>query len=44
MTIALVTSNFAGSLPGLNQSVTLPLSGLQIANKIFQPNLGSGQT
>ena len=32
---------YAGQFDGLNQSVTL--SGLQKANKIFQPNLGSGQ-
>jgi hypothetical protein len=33
---------FSGQFDGLNQSVTL--SELEKANKIFQPNLGSGQT
>ena len=33
---------YAGQFDGLNQPVTL--SGLQKANKNFQPNLGSGQT
>ena len=33
---------FSGQFDGLNQSVTL--SELKKANKIFQPNLGSGQT
>ena len=33
---------FSGQFDGLNQ--TLILSGLEKANKIFQPNLGSGQT
>ena len=32
---------YAGQFDGLNQSVTL--SVLQKANKIFQPNLGSGE-
>ena len=39
----LVTSNFMlDKIDGLNQSVLV--TGLQKANKIFQPNLGSGQT
>ena len=33
---------FSGQFDGLNQSVTV--SGLEKANKNFQPNLGSGQT
>ena len=33
---------YAGQFDGLNQSVLL--TGLQKANKKFQPNLGSGQT
>ena len=33
---------YAGQFDGLNQ--TLLLTELQKANKIFQPNLGSGQT
>ena len=33
---------YAGQFDGLNQTITL--WGLQKANKIFQPNLGSGQT
>ena len=33
---------YAGQFDGLNQSV--PVAELQKANKIFQPNLGSGQT
>ena len=33
---------YAGQFDGLNQPVTL--SGLEKANKNFQPNLGSGQT
>ena len=32
---------YAGQFDGLNQSVLL--TGLQKANKNFQPNLGSGQ-
>jgi hypothetical protein len=39
----LVTSKiYAGQFDGLNQ--TLTVSGLQKANKNFQPNLGSGES
>ena len=33
---------YAGQFDGLNQSVLV--TGLQKANKFFQPNVGSGQT
>ena len=36
---------FSGQFDGLNQSQeSVPVAKLQKANKIFQPNLGSGQT